>query len=98
MAVDHRPLGGNHRKVTCDLLVEGVERDTVEREEVSFPFRAYDAPIDVNVLVSYEWLGRNNVHVHPRPDSEKAGVEPLGGGAPEGSKGARSLGTGSRSD
>jgi hypothetical protein len=77
MAVNHRPLGGNQRKVTCDLVVEGVEQDTGEREEVSFPFKAYDAPIDVDVLVSYEWLARNNVHVHPRPHGltvERPGV------------------------
>ena len=30
-----------------------------------FPFKAYDAPIDVDVLVSYEWLARSGIHVHP---------------------------------
>ncbi len=63
--------------MTSDFVVEGVEQDTGERQEVNFPFKAYDAPIDVDVLVSYELLARNNVHVHPRPHGltvERAGV------------------------
>ena len=31
-----------------------------------FPLKAYDALVDVDVLLSYEWLARQNVHVHAR--------------------------------
>ncbi len=30
------------------------------------PIRAFDAPIDVDMILSYEWLARQNARVYPR--------------------------------
>ncbi len=46
--------------------MQGVEQDTEERHELVFPLKAYDALVDVDVLLSYEWLARQNVHIHAR--------------------------------
>ena len=46
--------------------MQGVEQDTEGRRELVFPLKAYDALVDVDVLLSYEWLARQNVHVHAR--------------------------------
>ncbi len=37
-----------------------------ERHELVFPLKAYDALVNVGVLLSYEWLARQNVHIHAR--------------------------------
>jgi hypothetical protein len=65
-AVNQQSLGGNHNQVSCDLIMQGVEQDTEERHELVFPLKAYDALVDVDVLLSYEWLARQDVHIHVR--------------------------------
>ncbi len=74
MAVDQRPLRGNHGKLFCGIVVEGVEQDTGEQEEVSFPFKAIDAPIDVTC-----WFPTNgsNHNVHVQPGTHDLTVERL---------------------
>ena len=52
--------------MACSLMVEGVEQDTSVRNVFSLSFKAYDAPIDVDAILSYEWLARQGVVVHPR--------------------------------
>ena len=65
-AVNQQSLGGNHRQVSCDLIMQGVEQDTEGRQKLVFPLKAYDALVDVDLILSYEWLARQNIHVHAR--------------------------------
>ena len=65
-AVNNQSLGGNHRKLTCKLLIEGVEVDTKGKRTMSFPFKGYTATMDVDLILSYEWLARQNFVVHAR--------------------------------
>ncbi len=65
-ALNQQLLGGNQRQVSCDLVMQGVEQDTEERHELVFPLKANDALVDVDVLLSYEWLAQQNVHIHAR--------------------------------
>ena len=60
-AANQQSLGGNHRRLSCEFLMEGVEVDSGSKQGYTFPFKGYDTPIDVDVLLSYEWLARLNV-------------------------------------
>ena len=40
--------------------------DSGSKQGYTFPFKGYDAPIDVDVLLSYEWLARHNFIVNTR--------------------------------
>ena len=40
--------------------------DTKERRTMSFPFKGYTATMDVDLILSYEWLARQNCVVHAR--------------------------------
>ena len=43
-AVNNQSLGGNHRKLTCKLLIEGVEVDTKEKRQCPFLLRDIRQP------------------------------------------------------
>ncbi len=43
-----------------------IDQDTGARLEVSCPIPTFDAPIDVDMKLSYEWLARQNIHVYLR--------------------------------
>ena len=66
VAVNKQGLGGNHNRLSCELSFQGCERDTKEKTTVVFPFRCFDASIDVDAILSYEWLARQGVTVWPR--------------------------------
>ena len=66
VAVNKQGLGGNHNHLSCELSFQGCERDTKEKTTVVFPFRCFDASIDVGAILSYEWLARQAVTVWPR--------------------------------
>ena len=65
-AANQQSLGGNHRRLSCEFLMEGVEVDSGSKQGYTFPFKGYDASIDVDVLLSYEWLARHNFIVNTR--------------------------------
>ena len=65
-AVNQQSLGGNHRRVTGSMVMWGVEQDTGAKKEVSCPIRVFEASIDVDAILSYEWLARQNMVVVPR--------------------------------
>ena len=50
-AVNKQPLGDVHRQVACQLVLNGTEQDTETPCQVSCPVRAYDAPIDVDMIL-----------------------------------------------
>jgi hypothetical protein len=62
-AVNKQSLGRNHRRLSCDIILSGVDQDKGARMEVRCPIRAFDAPIDVDMILSYEWLARPNARV-----------------------------------
>ncbi len=64
--VNKQSLGRNHRRLSCDIILSGVDQDKGFRVEVRSPIRAFDAPIDVGMILSYEWLARQNPRVYPR--------------------------------
>jgi hypothetical protein len=47
-------------------MLSGIDQDTGARVELRCPIRAFDAPIDVDKILSYEWLARQNARVYPR--------------------------------
>jgi hypothetical protein len=65
-AVNKQSLGRDHRRLSCDIVFLGFDQDTGARVELSCPIRAFDAPIDVGMILSYEWLARQNARVYPR--------------------------------
>ena len=65
-AVNKQSLGKEHRQVSCEIAIRGAARDTAVSKDVICPIKAYDAPIDVDMILSYEWLARQNAQVYPR--------------------------------
>ena len=65
-AANSQSLGDDHSELSCRILFEGTDQDSTLKVPLSFPFRAYDAPIDVDAIVSYEWLAKHRIDVHPR--------------------------------
>ena len=65
-AVNKQSLGKEHRQVSCEIAICGVTQDTCVAREVVCPVKAFDAPIDVDMILSYEWLARQNAQVYPR--------------------------------
>jgi hypothetical protein len=49
-AVNKQSLGRNHRRLSCDIVFSGVDQDTGARVELRCPIRAFDAPIDVDMI------------------------------------------------
>ena len=69
-AVNQQSLGGNHRRLGCQLVLQGTEVDTRVRVRVRvtllFPLKGYDATIDTDMISSYEWLALQDMVVYPK--------------------------------
>ncbi len=53
-AVNKQSLGRNHQRLSCDIILSGFDQDTGARVELRCLFRACNAPIDVDIILSYE--------------------------------------------
>ena len=62
-AANQTGLGAGHREVRGNLVVEGFDIDSKSNTSVTLTIDAYDADIDVDVLLSYEWLATMDVDV-----------------------------------
>ena len=56
-------MAGGLLELECHLLMNGADMDTGEVTEVMCPISCYDAAIRVDMILSYEWLGRMNFDV-----------------------------------
>ena len=65
-AVNKQSLGNYHRQFSCDIVLPGTVQDTGSHTELVCPIREFDAQIDVDMILSYEWLARKNAQVYPR--------------------------------
>ena len=65
-AANQTDLGGVHQEVVGRLIFQGSEVDSKDPSSIGIRFKAYDADIDVDVLLSYEWCSRYGVDVKPR--------------------------------
>ncbi len=52
-AVNKQSLGQNYRRLSWGIILSGVDQDTGARVELRYPIRAFDAPIDVDIILSY---------------------------------------------
>ena len=66
LAANQMTLGGNHRQLSCDLLIAGEDEGTHLPTIAALPLTAYDADIDLDLILSYEWLAAQMVDVFPR--------------------------------
>ena len=65
-AANQQGLGGNHRELVGKLIISGVDQDTRTEREVLLPFRAFDADLMVDMILSYDWLATHSIDVRPR--------------------------------
>ena len=60
------------------MVVRGEKLPGRELGEVTLPLTAYDAEIDLDLILSYEWLAERGMDIYPREHGLKTEV---GGGA-----------------
>ena len=66
VAANQVSLGGNHRELRGELLISGQPMGPLVPPQVSIPLLAFDADIDVDAILSYEWLASQHIDVLPR--------------------------------
>ena len=66
MAANNMDMGGNHRLFNGHLIISGKPPEPHLPRELEIPLKAYDADIDVDAILSYEWMASQGIDVYPR--------------------------------
>ena len=66
MAANNQRLPGGGRVVIADLQFEAVEWDNRKKMVLTAPTLLYEAAMEEDILLSYQWLAERNIDVCPR--------------------------------
>ena len=66
VGINQVSLGGGHREVRCKIWLDGIDIESKASTMISLPLVAFDAEIDVDLVLSYEWLVARDIEVKPR--------------------------------
>ena len=66
LAANQMSMGGDHRELQGTLIIRGQASSLCIPNTLEIPVVAYDADIDVDAILSYEWLATQNVDILPR--------------------------------